>query len=238
MKIIKTEGIVIKKIDFGESDRIIKVVSKNLGKISIFIKGIRKSKKREGFASDIINYSEFIVNERENSSLYSCNSFELKYPFMRIRSNMTTVNIALYLAKFLDAYLEEREKNEKLFRLYVNTMKYMEKEENTIKIFISIAYFLLNIIKDDGVMFLIDEGNYFNLEESCIGAVKTEDKTVKLSEMQKKIIYFMNKVDIQAIYELKLKENDILTIIAILEMYIEIHLNIKIKIKKFLKEDI
>ena len=46
MKFIKTKGLIIKKVDFGEGDRIITVFSENFGKIDLLVRGIRKSKKR------------------------------------------------------------------------------------------------------------------------------------------------------------------------------------------------
>ena len=41
MKFIKTKGLIIKKVDFGEGDRIITVFSENVGKIDLLVKGIR-----------------------------------------------------------------------------------------------------------------------------------------------------------------------------------------------------
>ena len=46
MKFIETKGLIIKKVDFGEGDRIITVFSENFGKIDLLVRGIRKSKKR------------------------------------------------------------------------------------------------------------------------------------------------------------------------------------------------
>ena len=46
MKIIKTEGIILKKKEINEADVIITIFTKNFGKIDSIIHGIRKSKKR------------------------------------------------------------------------------------------------------------------------------------------------------------------------------------------------
>ncbi len=52
MEQFEVEGLVIDKIDIGESDRIITLFEKSRGKIKVLIKGIRKSKNREIYATD------------------------------------------------------------------------------------------------------------------------------------------------------------------------------------------
>ncbi|MGL5663321.1 MAG: DNA repair protein RecO, partial [Cetobacterium sp.] len=59
MKFIKTKGLIIKKVDFGEGDRIITVFSENFGKIDLLVKGIRKSKKRDQSSVDLLTLSNF-----------------------------------------------------------------------------------------------------------------------------------------------------------------------------------
>lgn len=47
MKLFDCRGIIINKRDFGEADRYITIFTENFGKISVLLKGIRKSKTRE-----------------------------------------------------------------------------------------------------------------------------------------------------------------------------------------------
>lgn len=63
---ITDEGIVINKTDFGEADRYVTVFTKNFGKIIFFIKGIRKSKKREVSAVDTLTYSSFTFIKKKS----------------------------------------------------------------------------------------------------------------------------------------------------------------------------
>ena len=43
--IIKTVGIVLSAVDFSDSDKILTVLTPNLGKISVMAKGVRKRRK-------------------------------------------------------------------------------------------------------------------------------------------------------------------------------------------------
>ena len=64
MNIIKSEGIVIKKTDVGEADAVLKVFTKEFGKIDIYVNGIRKSKKREKISTELMSVSEFLIYEK------------------------------------------------------------------------------------------------------------------------------------------------------------------------------
>ena len=59
MKLFDCRGIIINKRDFGEADRYITIFSENFGKISVLLKGIRKSKTREQSSADVLTLSKF-----------------------------------------------------------------------------------------------------------------------------------------------------------------------------------
>ena len=46
MNNIVDEAIVLKRIEYGEADRILTVLTKNHGKISVIAKGVRKPKSK------------------------------------------------------------------------------------------------------------------------------------------------------------------------------------------------
>ena len=59
MRSFKTEGIVIKRRNFNEADRIITVFSKRNGKINIKASGVRKITSRRSPHLELLNYSIF-----------------------------------------------------------------------------------------------------------------------------------------------------------------------------------
>ena len=82
MKIIKTEGIVLKKKDINEADVILTIFTESLGKIDCLIHGIRKSKKREKIAINPMNISEITLYKKSN--YYTIKEIELKKFFLEI----------------------------------------------------------------------------------------------------------------------------------------------------------
>ena len=52
----KTEGLVIKKMPFGEADFLVRMLTKDFGKIDILAKGARKSTSKLNMHLDILNH--------------------------------------------------------------------------------------------------------------------------------------------------------------------------------------
>ena len=53
---LKTEGLVIKKMPFGEADFLVRVLTRDFGKIDILAKGARKSTSKLNLHLDILNH--------------------------------------------------------------------------------------------------------------------------------------------------------------------------------------
>jgi DNA repair protein RecO (recombination protein O) len=63
MNIIKTHGIVLKRTNFGEADRIVQILTPEYGKISMMAKGVRKEKSKLAQAIELFSISEFVIRK-------------------------------------------------------------------------------------------------------------------------------------------------------------------------------
>lgn len=235
MELIKIKNaLVLKKVDFGEADRIITVFTKEEGLLSLLIKGIRKSKKRSTAASDLITISDFVLYKKKD--MYTVSSINSKEMYLRLKEDFFKINIVFYILKLLNLVLVENEEREKIHKLTLNTINYIEKEDTEEKIYQSLNYFLLKVLEYEGIGIkkeAFEKGfEYFNLERACFEREKSSNN-IFFTEKQKKLIYFLNIVDISKINELKLRNSDYLFMISFLEKYIKYHLDILIDIKRF-----
>ncbi|MFH1175263.1 MAG: DNA repair protein RecO [bacterium] len=94
-----TEGIVIKKIDSGEADLFITILSKDFGKFSLFAKGGKKISAKIAPHLDILNKSEISFVQGKNfaraTSALTLNYFEnLKSDFRRIIAGFFAMELA------------------------------------------------------------------------------------------------------------------------------------------------
>jgi hypothetical protein len=60
----RTAGFVLKKQNFGEADRILKVFSKDFGLISVLAKGVKKTKSRKGGSLEIFGETNFRLHRK------------------------------------------------------------------------------------------------------------------------------------------------------------------------------
>ena len=77
MIFLRGKGIVISKKDIEEADRYITIFMEDYGKVSTVIKGIRKSKKRDKTAVDILSLTDFQFYKKNDSYwIYiKCNNY-------------------------------------------------------------------------------------------------------------------------------------------------------------------
>ena len=59
MHFLKDHGFILRRINFGDSDRYITIFTKNHGKIEVVAKGVRKITSRRAAACELLNLVEF-----------------------------------------------------------------------------------------------------------------------------------------------------------------------------------
>lgn len=233
MDLIKVEGIVINKRDINDSDRIVIIFTKTFGKISVLLKGIRKSKKRDKIGSDILSYTRMVVYKKENS--YIGNSIECINSYENIRQDMNKISVALYIFHVLNQIFIEGQRNTVIFNLTKNSINYIEKEKNVMNYTILLVYYLYKIIIDEGLKFKLEEGRNFSINSSVISNEVLSD-SIKLSDSEYEIIktLYLNKVRELLRKEIELK--DLYSVLKIYEKYLNYHLEMNLELKNYILE--
>ncbi len=234
MKFLSTDGIVINKRDTGEADRYLTLFTPRYGKVNLYIKGIRKSKKRDRSAADVLSLSKFIFYKKNDNLVVS--SFDLKDPFLGIRSDMEKINIVMYLFSVLNFTIVENQRSSYLYDIFHKTLKYLEESQESSKKYLLICFFLTKIIDEEGIKFQLNEGKYFDLEKSRFFPERTSNSW-ELGEDEREILEILvvggkgRKISVN-------KLDKIIRVINILEKYINYHLHTNLNFKHFLGEDI
>lgn len=98
MKIVKTEGIVIGETNYSESSKILKVLTKELGLVSIMSKGCRNLKSKLRGVSGKLVYADFQFYYKENgiSTLISADSIDT------LRNVLIDIEKISYVSYILD----------------------------------------------------------------------------------------------------------------------------------------
>ncbi len=134
MPIHKTEAIVIKKHDFRETSIIANFYTRDFGKISGILKGIRSEPNKFSSALETFSYNDIIFYKKRDSGLHLVSQCELKDNFFSLRNNVTKMGIASVTMELLDSIMPPEDKNEEVFDLALSSLKELGLTVNPEKI--------------------------------------------------------------------------------------------------------
>ena len=63
MKKYRIEGVIIKRRNFKEADKILTVFTKKYGKVSVLAKGVRKITSRRGPSVELFNHASLLLHK-------------------------------------------------------------------------------------------------------------------------------------------------------------------------------
>lgn len=121
MGIIKTKGIVIKVANSSENDKILTVLTADLGKINVFCKGAKKNKGALLSGTEIMAFSDMILFSG-NSELYNLNSLETIEVFFNLRMDIEKLSYAAVMLQMINDVCMEGETCYKKLQLLLNTL--------------------------------------------------------------------------------------------------------------------
>ncbi len=113
--IIKTEAMVLTKMDYGDTSKIVSLYSKDFGKFSAIIKGGRSSKSKIGMTVDPLNHISVVFYRKETRELQLISSADLITHFTAIKEDLEKLKYSHAVLELLKNLTVENEVNEKLF---------------------------------------------------------------------------------------------------------------------------
>ena len=219
MIFLKGKGIIIAKKDIEEADRYITIFMEDYGKVSTVIKGIRKSKKRDKTAVDILSLTDFQFYKKNENLVIS--SFSTVKGYIGIKSDIDKINIAFYIFSVLNQILVENGRNRKIYEVLEKTLDYLNISNDERKNYLLILFFLNTIIKEEGISI----ENNTDIEEIQTG----------IGNDTKKILQYLFEDNLKVVInDEKYKIDYVKKAILVLENYINFNLDTNINAQKIL----
>ncbi|MFZ5366456.1 MAG: DNA repair protein RecO [Patescibacteria group bacterium] len=127
MATYKTEGIILKRRNFGEADRILTIYTKHFGKISVLAKGIRKPTSKKSPSLELFNWVKILVSQGKNLDIVSeCQTVRA---FRSWRKDLKKVGLAFYFCELVERLTVENVKNKQIFNLLAGSLLGLEKAD-------------------------------------------------------------------------------------------------------------
>lgn len=91
---VATEALLLRRVDYGEADLVLTLLTKKLGKVSVMARGARKSNKRFGGVLESMHTLAVEVDERPGAELFTLLEARLEVPRAKILGNLAAMEAA------------------------------------------------------------------------------------------------------------------------------------------------
>lgn len=202
MPSIAVEAIILKRSNFGEADRVLTVLTKNLGKISVIARGVRKITSRRAGNVELLNIVKIGLFKGKGYTLTEAQSIKT---FPRIKSNLAVSTSAFHILEVINKLLPENDPNPAVYDLSAEILH--EFEQNPRQIIL--RGFEIKILKLTG---------FWSVEKISWADEKITDLLKKLEN---------ERVD--NLSEVKITEDEAIALERVLRYYLESVLESKLK---------
>ena len=212
MKTVKTKGIIIAEKVMSDFDKMLTILTPNMGKIECVAKGARRPKSLLMAGTQFLCFGDYLLYKgSENYSMNSCETIEL---FYNIRTDLDKLKYAVYITKIVNDVTTENQNNYKVLQLYLNTLYVISNTDKDLELVTSIFRLrLLSIIgyrpeigecrtckqKEDLTKFSIKDNGF-----KCTSCGKVDKGAIEMSETTKDAIRYIILADAKKIYSFQI----------------------------------
>lgn len=181
-KIKKTYGLVLSEANSGDYDKVITILTSNMGKVTAFAKGSRRPKSVLLAPTQVFSFSNFVLYE--GSTMFYINSADIVDVFYNIRFDYSKMEIGFKILKILKAVSPENVEVYNYLKLGVLTLNYLAKSDKDPEFIYYI--FIARLLYEMGLGLNIVSSKKSKDEQ------KEEKKTVKKEAQDKFAVYNEN----------------------------------------------
>lgn len=237
--LLEVEGFILSETPYGETSKIINVLTKEYGLIGIMCKGAKSLKSKNRVSTMKLNYVKLNIYYKKDK-LSTLVSSDIINPLKKIKSDIILVSYLGYLAELTHQVIKQTESD-----LYDDFINIILKLEEGLDPLVLTNILEIKYLEYLGVLFSLDacvicgskkdiatldgdKGGYICL--NCLtNEVVVDKKVIQMIRMY----YYVN---ISSIKEIKVDDNIKETINKFLDIYYERYTGLYLNSKDFLKK--
>jgi DNA repair protein RecO (recombination protein O) len=124
---VKTEGVVLRSMRFGEADRILHVYTLDRGRLSAIAKGVRRSRSRFGGRLEQFSHVGLVLHEGRSDLLTVTGADSIR-PHARLRAHGAAIDSAARACDALGRLFETTEPHPAVFHLLLNELALLDDD--------------------------------------------------------------------------------------------------------------
>lgn len=122
---LTTRGLVLREVNYKESDKILTVLTAEEGKLTVSARGCRKKGSAIAAAGQLLVWSEFTLYEYQGR--WAVKEAVTERQFTGVRSDLDKLALGSYFAEVTEALAEEGQTEQGLLSLILNSLHALEK---------------------------------------------------------------------------------------------------------------
>ena len=224
----KVEGVIIKSNDYGESNKIVTIFSKKLGKISALARGAKKTKSRMSAVTQPFILGQFYIYV--NSGLSTIQQGEVIDSFRAVREDIIKTAFTAYIVELTDKLMESKSPDGYIFEELLDTMKWIEENED---VSVPIMMYELKLFKKGGFAPTVhacsncgrrDTLVFFSIREAgllCNQCSSIDPHAFSIPAALAKLLYIFSTVELNRVGSISVKQENIKLLRKIIDAYYE-----------------
>lgn len=116
----KSEGIVLRETEYNEADKLLTVLTKDYGRLTLKARGVRRSKSPIKSACQLLAYSEFTWQDYRGKAIIT--EAETVEQFRELRDDIELLSLGSYFAQAAELLSQEDAPDPALLSLLLNSL--------------------------------------------------------------------------------------------------------------------
>lgn len=120
--IVRTEAVVLRSIDYGETSQIVTLFTREKGRLAVMAKGARRTKSPFGSSLQPMAHTQVVFYYRETRGLQTLSESAHLRPLLGLRRSLEKITLGLRLVELVYALTEEEDPQPSLSNLLAGSL--------------------------------------------------------------------------------------------------------------------
>jgi len=227
------KAVVLKVSDLGESDKIVTLYSRQIGKVAGIAKGAKKSKKRFSNKLEAFSLLEILYNDRGNSGLVRIVEADLLSPFISLREKYDRYVGAALACELIYYWSKDYDADSDIFNLLIWALQSIDrgKSSRVVQIFFQIKLYTLlgyqlhlsccikcGIAEKEGKPYVFHPGRHGLLCRKCSPTIMSRE-IISLSMSTIKLLQHAQDLPMEKLERLRFNDASIREALSLFRVY-------------------
>jgi DNA repair protein RecO (recombination protein O) len=127
--IVRTEAVVLRSLDYGETSQIVTLFTREKGKIGVMAKGARRPTSSFGATLQPMAYTQVVFYYKPTRALQTLSESSHVESFYALRRDLRSITVGLRIVELVDSLMEEEDAHPGVFALLVRALRRLDTAE-------------------------------------------------------------------------------------------------------------